>query len=77
MSAISLAGGNDGTGIARVAADWLGLAAAPAFAAMALMTALPWRRRGAAVLGAWFAHERNGSDVPHDERVSCGAVAAG
>ena len=38
MSAISIGGGNDGAAIARVAADWLGLAAAPAFAAMALMT---------------------------------------
>jgi hypothetical protein len=36
MSAISIGGGND---VARVAADWLGLAAAPAFATMALMTA--------------------------------------
>jgi hypothetical protein len=39
MSAISIGGGNDGAGVARVAADWLGLAAAPAFATMALMTA--------------------------------------
>jgi hypothetical protein len=39
MSAISIGDGNDGVNIARVAADWLGLAAAPAFAAMALMTA--------------------------------------
>ena len=39
MSAISIGGGNDGAGVARVAADWLGLAAAPAFAMMALMTA--------------------------------------
>jgi hypothetical protein len=39
MSAISIGDGNDGDNIARVAADWLGLAAAPAFAAMALMTA--------------------------------------
>jgi hypothetical protein len=38
MSAISIGGGSDGVGVARVAADWLGLAAAPAFAAMALMT---------------------------------------
>jgi hypothetical protein len=38
MSAISIDGGNHGAGIARVAADWLGLTAAPAFAAMALMT---------------------------------------
>jgi hypothetical protein len=38
MSAISVCGGNDGAGVARVAADWLGLAAAPAFATMALMT---------------------------------------
>jgi hypothetical protein len=39
MSAISIDGGNHGAGVARVAADWLGLAAAPAFATMALMTA--------------------------------------
>jgi hypothetical protein len=38
MSALSIDGGNHGAGIARVAADWLGLAAAPAFAAMAIMT---------------------------------------
>jgi hypothetical protein len=37
MSAISI-GGNHGPAIARVAADWLGLAAAPAFVTMALMT---------------------------------------
>ena len=40
MSAISIGGGNHGAAIARVAADWLGLAAAPAFATMALMTAV-------------------------------------
>jgi hypothetical protein len=41
MSAILIAGGHraDGGAVARVAADWLGLAAAPAFATMALMTA--------------------------------------
>ena len=40
MSAISIGGGQrgDGGAVARVAADWLGLAAAPAFAMMALMT---------------------------------------
>jgi hypothetical protein len=38
VSAISVDGGNHGAGIARVAADWLSLAAAPAFATMALMT---------------------------------------
>jgi hypothetical protein len=38
MSAISIGGGNHGAAIARVAADWLGLVAAPAFAMMALMT---------------------------------------
>ncbi len=37
MSAISI-GGRHGAGIARVAADSLGLAAAPAFATMALVT---------------------------------------
>jgi hypothetical protein len=39
MSAISIGGGNHGAGVAHVAADWLGLAAAPAFATMALITA--------------------------------------
>src|ERR1700722_12449274 len=39
MSAISISGGNHGPAIARVAADWLGPSAAPAFATMALMTA--------------------------------------
>ncbi|HZD45381.1 MAG TPA: hypothetical protein VE109_04820 [Acidobacteriaceae bacterium] len=39
MSAISIGGGSHGAGVARVAAEWLGLAAAPTFAAMALMTA--------------------------------------
>jgi hypothetical protein len=39
MSAITIGGGNHGAGVARVAADWLGLAAAPAFATMALITA--------------------------------------
>ncbi len=38
MSAILIDGGSHGVAIARVAADWLGLAAAPAFAMMALMT---------------------------------------
>jgi hypothetical protein len=38
VSAISIGGGNHGPAIARVAADWLGLATAPAFATMALMT---------------------------------------
>ena len=38
MSAISIRDGTHGVPIARVAADWLGLAAAPAFATMALTT---------------------------------------
>jgi hypothetical protein len=38
MSAIPIGGGSDGAGVARVVGDWLGLAAAPAFATMALMT---------------------------------------
>jgi hypothetical protein len=38
MSAISIGSGSHGAAIARVAADWLGLAAAPAFATMALVT---------------------------------------
>ena len=39
MSAIPIGGGSHGVAIARVAAEWLGLAAAPTFATMALMTA--------------------------------------
>jgi hypothetical protein len=39
MSAISTSGGSHGALVARVAAEWLGLAAAPTFATMALMTA--------------------------------------
>jgi hypothetical protein len=39
MSAISIGGASQGAGVARVAAEWLGLAAAPAFATTALMTA--------------------------------------
>ena len=39
MSAISIGGRRPGVATARVAAEWLGLAAAPTFAAMALMTA--------------------------------------
>jgi hypothetical protein len=38
MSAISIGGAKHGAGVARVAADWLGLAGAPAFVTMALMT---------------------------------------
>ena len=38
MSAILIRGENHGVGAARAAAEWLGLAAAPTFAAMALMT---------------------------------------
>ena len=38
MSALSIGGGICGAGVACVAAEWLGLAAAPTFAAMALMT---------------------------------------
>jgi hypothetical protein len=38
MSAISIDGGSRGPTIARVAADWLGLVAAPGFATMAIMT---------------------------------------
>ena len=39
MSAVSIGGGRDGCGVARTAAEWLGLAAAPTFVAMALITA--------------------------------------
>ena len=39
MSAISIGGGDHGVAIARAAPEWLGLAAAPTFAAMALLTA--------------------------------------
>jgi hypothetical protein len=38
MSAIPIGDGNHGAAIARVSADWLGLAAAPAFATMAVTT---------------------------------------
>jgi hypothetical protein len=38
MSAVSIGDGNHGAAIARVTADWLGLAAAPVFVTMALMT---------------------------------------
>jgi hypothetical protein len=38
MSAISIDGGSDGVGVARVVGDWLSLAATPAFATMAVMT---------------------------------------
>jgi hypothetical protein len=41
MSAISIDHESHGAGISRVAADWLGLAAAPAFTTMALMTFCP------------------------------------
>jgi hypothetical protein len=43
MSAIPIGGGSrgaDGASAARAAADWLGLAAAPTFAAMALLSAV-------------------------------------
>jgi hypothetical protein len=40
MSAISTDGGSHGAAIARAAADWLGLAAAPTFAMMAVVTAV-------------------------------------
>jgi hypothetical protein len=40
MSAISTVGGSRGAGVARAAAEWLGLAAAPTFAAMAAITAV-------------------------------------
>ncbi|HEY1780472.1 MAG TPA: hypothetical protein VGG79_08570 [Roseiarcus sp.] len=40
MSAISIGGRGCGATISRVAAEWLGLAAAPTFLTMALMTTL-------------------------------------
>jgi hypothetical protein len=40
MSAISIGGGGCGAAISRVAAEWLGLAAAPTFGTMALLTAV-------------------------------------
>ena len=40
MSAISIGSHRDSGAIARLAADWLGLAAAPAFAMMAFITAV-------------------------------------
>ena len=76
MSAISIGGGNHGAAIARVAADWLGLAAAPAFATMALMTVcLGGGVEPLCSHRAWLAHERNGPDVSAHERVSCGPMA--
>jgi hypothetical protein len=39
MSVISIGGENHGAGVARATAEWLGLAAAPTFATMALITA--------------------------------------
>ena len=59
------------------AAGWLGLAAAPTFAVMALLTYVLRRRRGHDVLGrAWcVAAERNGPNVPSDERLPLCAVA--
>jgi hypothetical protein len=40
MSAISIRDGSHGAAIARAAADWLGLAGAPTFAMMAVLTAV-------------------------------------
>ena len=63
----SIGGGShrgDGASIARIAADWLGLAAAPTFAMMALITAALAAARAALLgIGTRFAHERNGPDV--------------
>ena len=50
MSAISIDGGNHGATIGRVAADWLGLAAAPAFAI--------WRSSPFASAAAWTRSAR-------------------
>ena len=61
---------------ARGAADWLGLAAAPTFAMMALVTAIggePQLLCSAAHLGSHL--ERNGRDVPPDGRLPFGSVA--
>ena len=69
MSAISIGGGSHGAAIARVAADWLGLAAAPAFATMALMTVcLGGGVEPLCSARTWLAHERNGPDVSAHER---------
>ena len=59
------------------AAGWLGLAAAPTFAVMALLTCVSGGRRGHDVLGrAWcVTAERNGPDVRADERIPFGALA--
>jgi len=40
MSAISIGGGSHRASVARAAADWLSLAAAPTFATLALITAV-------------------------------------
>ena len=75
MSAISIGGGSHGAAIARVAADWLGLAAAPAFATMAFMTACLGGGTEPLCFGAWLAHERDDPDVCAHERRSHGPMA--
>ena len=69
-------GSVDATG--RGAVHWLGLAAAPTFAIMALLTGCSRRRRaGCALLGGarCVTAERNGPDVPADDCLPFGAVA--
>ena len=72
---------SEATGGGRVrlgAADWLCLAAAPTFAIMALLTGVlgggPPDMLCSAAQDASLA-ERNGADVPADERLPCGALA--
>ena len=75
----SVAGGasRDGVTAARHLARWLGLAATPTFAIMAVLTAMlgggPADMLCAAGHGSVL--ERDGADVSADERVSFGGVA--
>ncbi len=67
-----------GTADSLGAADWLSLAAAPAFAMMALLTVAHGRRPGGHPLlgrARCVAAERNDRDVPADERLPFGALA--
>ena len=60
----------------RGVADWLGLAAAPTFAIMALLTATGGAAAVALLGGASrVAARRNGPDVPLDERFPFGPMA--
>jgi hypothetical protein len=65
----------DGTAATTGAANLLYLSAAPTFAIMALLTGW-WRITGRVVFErGCIAAERNGADVPADERFPHGALA--